>query len=622
MKKKLLLCLALVLVAILSLSVFVACNEEGTPDNNGDQTGGDTTGGDTTGGDNTGDQTGSDKVTVSWYNGTTLLKEEQVDKGTVLTTWTPEVEGKTFMGWYSEISLTIAWDFATAVNEDVDIFAGFRTDSFTEDTTEWYLIGSGAGTLKDSNWNESDPDAMKLARVDEANVNKFTITATLYEGDAFQIRAKGTWTGQHGVGYLDGYTTLEEADGDVVGEVVVNEERYFYANKGFGDVATGWDVKVAKSGIYVLTLQTFPGSSAYDKIYFERTGDAPVIEETHKMAIIGTMNGWSTEYADDSEWLMIADDATKQAFTLSFFVTEDMYGIKYDSETGEPIQKVEEGEPVVDDEGNPVYERYDYAELKVYNIVNSKYYGGEADANFQVTKGKYTVKFNVAEDKATVTRESEGFFLAGVLDGGDSWIATAAHPLTKVSDTEYVAYYTFTSADCASWIAEAGAKGAVKVVYGFSGGSEDLIWYGADAEGNNVMVPESGLYMIKLTLNDAEDFTAGGIVTAIKLEGFYLVGTIVDGDTWAPEVGNELTDGSITYTFEDKDTASWLGEGEFAAIKIIEVLAEANVADDGTESFIVWYGGGEDGQANVIIPTAGTYTITITEGVITVTAAE
>ena len=617
MKKKLLLCLALVLVAILSLSVFVACNEEGTPDNNGDQTGGDTTGG-----DNTGDQTGSDKVTVSWYNGTTLLKEEQVDKGTVLTTWTPEVEGKTFMGWYSEISLTIAWDFATAVNEDVDIFAGFRTDSFTEDTTEWYLIGSGAGTLKDSNWNESDPEAMKLARVDEANVNKFTITATLYEGDAFQIRAKGTWTGQHGVGYLDGYTALEEADGDVVGEVVVNEERYFYANKGFGDVATGWDVKVAKSGIYVLTLQTFPGSSAYDKIYFERTGDAPVIEETHKMAIIGTMNGWSTEYTDDSEWLMIADDATKQAFTLSFFVTEDMYGIKYDSETGEPIQKVEEGEPVVDDEGNPVYERYDYAELKVYNIVNSKYYGGEADANFQVTKGKYTVKFNVADDVATVTRESEGFFLAGVLDGGDSWIATASHPLTKVSDTEYVAYYTFTSADCASWIAEAGAKGAVKVVYGFSGGSEDLIWYGADAEGANVMVPESGLYMIKLTLNDAADLNAGGIVTATKLEGFYLVGTIVDGDTWAPEVGNELTDGSITYTFEDKDTASWLGEGEFAAIKIIEVLAEANVADDGTESFIVWYGGGEDGQANVIIPTAGAYTITINEGVITVTAAE
>ena len=90
MKKKLLLCLALVLVAILSLSVFVACNEEGTPDNNGDQTGGDTTGG-----DNTGDQTGSDKVTVSWYNGTTLLKEEQVAKGTVLESWTPEQEGKT-----------------------------------------------------------------------------------------------------------------------------------------------------------------------------------------------------------------------------------------------------------------------------------------------------------------------------------------------------------------------------------------------------------------------------------------------------------------------------------------------------------------------------------------------
>ena len=590
MKKKWLLCLVLVLATVLSLSALVACEED---NNDGNQP--------------TGDE---NKVTVSWYNGTTLLKSEEITKGATLTQWTPTVEGKTFMGWYSEISLSIPWDFTTVVNEDVDVFAGFRTDTFTADETEWYLIGTGAGTLKDSNWNETDPEVMKMTKVDEANVNKFTFTATLYEGDSFQIRAKGTWTGQHGVGYLDGYTELEEADGEIIGEVKVNDERYFFAKKGFGDVATGWDINVAKSGIYVLTLQTFPGSSAYDVIYFERTGDAPVIAETHKMAIIGTLNNWNTTYEDDSEWLMIADDATKQSFTLSFFVTEDMYGIKYDSETGEPIQKIdpETEEPMVDGEGNPVYDRYDYAEIKVFNIVNNAYYGDEEDANFQVTKGKYTVKFNVAEDKATVTRESEGFFLAGVLDGADSWIATAKYPLAKVSDTKYVAYYTFTSKDVKDWMEE--NKGAVKVVYGFSGGTEDLIWYGADTEGANVMIPSSGMYMIELTLNDANDFSAGGIVTATKMTGLYLAGTIIDGDTWAPEAGNEVTNNSIVYNFEDKDTATWLGEGEFAAVKFIEVLDVAEVDAEGNENYLVWYGADTDG-GNLIIPTAGQYTITL-----------
>jgi hypothetical protein len=40
----------------------------------------------------------ANKVTVSWYQGSNLLKEEKVEKGSKLTPWTPEVEGKTFTG--------------------------------------------------------------------------------------------------------------------------------------------------------------------------------------------------------------------------------------------------------------------------------------------------------------------------------------------------------------------------------------------------------------------------------------------------------------------------------------------------------------------------------------------
>ena len=35
------------------------------------------------------------KVTVGWYYGSKLLKEEEVEKGTVLESWTPVQEGKT-----------------------------------------------------------------------------------------------------------------------------------------------------------------------------------------------------------------------------------------------------------------------------------------------------------------------------------------------------------------------------------------------------------------------------------------------------------------------------------------------------------------------------------------------
>lgn len=67
-----------------------------------------------------------DTVTVGWYDGSKLLKEESVKKGAKLTPWTPEKDGSTFMAWYSEASKTILFDFDTPVEEDTDLFAGFK----------------------------------------------------------------------------------------------------------------------------------------------------------------------------------------------------------------------------------------------------------------------------------------------------------------------------------------------------------------------------------------------------------------------------------------------------------------------------------------------------------------
>ena len=530
-------------------------------------------------------------VTVSWYDGTKLLKEETVPAGSKLQSWAPEKADATFMAWYAEASKTILFDFDTPVTEDTDLFAGFK-GAFVADDTTWCLIGSGAGTLKGSNWNESAEveENFKLTKVDPA-ANIFVIEdVVLYEGDQFQVRVMGTWTGQHGVGYLEGYTELAVADGDIVGEVREDGERWFYANGGFGESPKGWNVNVAKSGVYDIFIETNPGSNDYDTMWLVRKGDAVEIEITNDMYVVGTVFDW----AATSEGQM-QTDAIREDFALTINVTEEAYADWT--------------------EGNAVYGSK-CAAVKVLNDVNGTWYGvSEQDPNsaswtltpagqdnLLLMEGQYNVTYNAIEDVATVTLSEKGFFLAGVVDGADHWDCTAVnHQLEKISDTEYVVYYTFTEADTASWIRDSGKKGAVKVTYGFSGNSADL-WFGTEGSQDNMMVDSYGLYEIKLHLTGGTD----GYITAEKLEGYFLVGTIGDGDTWRAEsqyfIGAQPK--AITYTWKAQDPASWLGS-DIAAIKIIYVDADGNVT---------WYGAA-DGN-NVMIHKTGTYTITLKDGVV------
>ena len=533
-------------------------------------------------------------VTVSWYDGTKLLKEETVPAGTKLESWTPEKADATFMAWYAEASKTILFDFDTPVTEDTDLFAGFK-GAFIVDETTWCLIGSGAGTLKGSNWNESAEveEQFELHRLATAeNANIFYIdNVVLYEGDQFQVRVKGTWTGQHGVGYLKGYTELAQADGDIVGEVREDGERWFYANGGFGESPKGWNVNVAKSGVYTIYIETNPGSNDYDTMWLERIGDAQTIEITNDMYVVGTVFDWAATPEGQMQ-----TDAIREDFALTINVTEDSYADWT--------------------EGNAVYGSK-CAAVKVLNDVNGTWYGvSEQDPNsaswtltpagqdnLLLMEGQYNVTYNAITDTATVTLSEKGFFLAGVIDGADHWDCTAVnHQLEKISDTEYVVYYTFTDADTADWIRDSGKKGAVKVTYGFSGNSADL-WFGTEGSQDNLMVDSYGLYEIKLHLTGGTE----GYITAEKLEGYFLVGTIGDGGTWRAEsqyfIGTEPK--PVSYTWTAQDPASWLGT-DIAAIKIIYVDADGNVT---------WYGAA-DGN-NVMITKTGTYTITLADGVVT-----
>jgi hypothetical protein len=133
-----------------------------------------------------------------------------------------------------------------------------------------------------------------------------------------------------------------------------------------------------------------------------------------------------------------------------------------------------------------------------------------------------------------------------------------------------------------------------------------------ETDGDNVTITSYGLYELVLTLNNADDFTAGGSLAATKLEGYYLVGTIGDGDTWRAESQNAIAvvDGVVSteYTWTAKDIADWLGADQISAIKIIFV-DEAGA--------VTWYGAASGD--NVIIPELGTYTITLVDGAVVAT---
>ena len=578
--KKFLSLIALVMVFAISLACFASCDFL-LPQNN-------------QGGNN--DENNADQVTVCWYQGSKLLKEEKVNKGSKVSSWTPAaIEGKDFTGWFAEASLTQAFNFDAVINEDTDIFAKYTSNVFVADDKEYYLIGTGSGDMKQSGWNHDNSMAsLVMTKTDNASANVYEIEILMYAGDAFQICYGGTYDGQVGIGYVPG---VEYADGTNR----YDKNTYTAADKKFATVkdANGvvifeghdefnkeywtWNIFLAEGqdGVYKIIYTTYPDHPADNKITYELVEKRDPLVETHDMYICGTVSEWG--FNDDFK--MTADD-TKENYSFLLNISED-------------------------------------AEIKLRNKIGDKWYGvaesteegpwtlGTGEANLVLKAGVYKIAYSVADDTATVTPVEKSFWLAGVLKGAGYWNCGSGIEFEKVNDTTYKAYYTFTEADTdASWMT--GFVGACKAVYGYAGWDADL-WFGEPEAQENVTVTSYGLYEIVLTLNDASDYSAGGSVVATKLEGYFLVGTIGDGDTWRAESQNAIAvDGdvvSVEYTWTEKDSADWLGADQISAIKIILVDETGNVT---------WYGNATNGD-NVIIGELGTYTITLDGNVVTAT---
>ena len=434
-----------------------------------------------------------DKVTVGWYYGSKLLKEEEVEKGTVLESWTPVQDGKTFTGWYAEASTTTPFDFTQAVEEDTDIFAAFKSDEFVADENEYYLIGTGAADMGKSGWDHANSAAnLSMVKQDVEGANVYKIQIKMYAGDAFQIAYGGAWDGQQGIGIMVGaeycagtnkydgteYTAEDkkvahvlDAEGNVI---FMGYDEY---NKGF----EVWNIFLAEGqdGIYEFTLTTYPNAKAYNTLEYRLVEKVEALTSTHTMHLIGAFNNWTQA---DAAWLLKESD-DKATWTGYLTVTPEMF--------------VDYGQA---DKNTTA--------LKVFNAVDGQYYpGGD---NIFVGEGTWAVQYIVATNEVKV--EKLEYYVVGTLLDSEGKAVNyavkegATPKLALQEDGSYAVDFTaydVTSLGDYSWMVDQGktdpngvpAICSIKVVFGSSLGIKD--WY--SAEGGDNWYLSAGTYSVVLS---------------------------------------------------------------------------------------------------------------------------
>jgi len=402
--------------------------------------------------DNSGD---AKSYTITWYNGDTVLKTTEVKDGGVAASWTPAVKGYTFGGtWYSDKACTKVFDFTEPITADTAIYS-----TWTE--MVYSCSGGGIGSLKANNWTPTNY-ALKCT-VDETNTTysvAYTITLTMYEGDAFRFTLNGDWDNNDaGIGYVKGFTKSEEKiegkpeSEDDWGTVKEGNEVIFKGTEEYTKSAEHWNITCVKPGIYKFVLG-LDENSAPEAIEYTRTGDAPEITETHDMYLIGSFNSWTT---GDADWKMTAN-SDKSVWTGTISVTDEM-------------AKGESGK----------------VELKVYNKVSGDYYA-VTSANIQLDVGDYFVQYNTADN--SVVFEKCDYYVVGTFlteDGTAYNFAVKAGvtpAMTAVTGEtgKYTATVTATDVTADSdysWITSESKPGkmAIKCVYGTSIGVKDTDWY-------------------------------------------------------------------------------------------------------------------------------------------------
>ena len=210
------------------------------------------------------------KFTVTFYDGTMVITEKEVEEGGKVAAFEPsdvgyEKEDFTFDGWYATADFTFDWSFDTAIDKDTNVYSMWTSSK--EDTRQWTIAGSSSagGPLAAIGWN-GGPIAGENGNILQKTEgkNEFTITIDLYAGDQFQFCIQDE----------DGVWNTNDSDGGGArGGQYLEENDYMSApGTGLGDGQV--NITVSVSGNYTLTLTTDAEDKNVGSIKVVRNGDA------------------------------------------------------------------------------------------------------------------------------------------------------------------------------------------------------------------------------------------------------------------------------------------------------------------------------------------------------------
>lgn len=538
-------------------------------------------------------------ATVTWYNGTEVLKTEEIAKGGTVKNWVPDAPaGYKFHAWYKDSALTKTFNFNDVINEDTSIYAAFVSADFVADTTQYYLIGDGVGDLASSLWdhNNSMYD-FALVNQNVPGANVFSITISMYAGDRFQICHDGLWDGQVGIGHMEGaelneagdYATVKDAYGIVVFEAPANEYHPDFKQ---------WDITLAEGqdGVYKFTYTTYEDATqnviTWELVEKLDAGSAPVA--ACDIYFIGTFNEWSTSYEEGSEYhLYDNEDGTWEG---TIIIDESMYGDWTLAEVGTLC-----------------------AALKLYDAANEAWIGYNGDGNLCLTAGVYRIVYTVSTNS----------FTCEILEGGSIVEGGSGSGSTTGPITWYV------RGTMNNW----GAEADYKLVYDEEGNASITLslmtgdtFKVADAtwtEGNQFNSSHiSGNPNFKEAAKDGNiEVVVGGTytITVTAMGGFTIVG---EGQEVPPVVEPTQTEWYVKGTMNSwSDNADYLlvyDENGSASVTVVFAVGdtfkvansdwslELHAGNLAANDHVVADEADTNSKKNMKVLTAGTYTVTVT----------
>lgn len=556
------------------------------------------------------------KLSVEYMDGDKVLKTEKVAEGGNATSWTPEKEGQTFVGWFATPTMSVEFDFSKPITENTKVFAGFS--AYQEDTRSWAIVGSGKGDLlMGSNWGKSITDAHKLKKTGD---NEYSITVDLYAGDEFQFAINTEWHNKRGYGYLE--AAKDESGNDV-----------FTGSGGIGETASkGQNIKVAMDGNYTITLHTHPGDDYYDesaanyseankevfnlsdfdKITWVRNGDAAELS--------GVVTNYYIKGAEITQWADLYNEATIMSkvgdtHTLTLYLRE-----------GEEFMftslVTENGESSVGSEYIR-YQNLDEESKSLFTGTNNMI--ASKSGTYTFTYSETTKVLSVKLDNEEPMLECD-YYIDGNFDG-HTWNDTYYNPDFKFTalGNDMYELKDVTLDEGKEFIIQSFEKDATSdgklSTYNFKYYRGDDSFVAADAENSNynLKITKTGVYNIVYNAYaKVIEITPAGQEDTVHIKGSFVDSwNIIDPDTQLPSDDYKLTnkDGiyEITMTITDDmvaNDATWQAglmvntttgnDGEWIDVSRLG----ADSADNVNSLFR------PESGSNLTCTTAGTYRIT------------